>query len=525
MSLLFENCPGPRSFGAVLYTDGGSRLDVGIASWALHGYLYPMDEAKKVKFTKKKDAPANTGYIDGRLPAFCKDYPTGDRTLASSLRREMYSYPSTPEAMPVEPSHFLDWYGGRPNATVNAMELLAMKKAFDFILESEPAQVCILADSQLTLKGVLRDFENWERNGGRISTGGEAKNWQLWKDTMEVYRAILAKDIPVYFTWVNGHSGDPGNDKADFNANKGMNLELAESGADRYHVKVPKEYTVKTKLNNRLMEQRWWYGLCDRKSDDYGIDGKHVYFFGNHGKAEEEEDLVGKNTATAKIAILVTPDPEPVLDLLATKLEKRYYRGVSEVTLGYLENILQTQRYAAFLEEGEDLLYPVPNRDLLLFPDKVPILKTLQPAYHGFTLVEHLEQHLRFIGQYLAGNEALVITDITDHVYRQVEEKSKVVFKTQPAIDPPNQTVKFKLDYCVDLKTVESRDVKLKMGADIPTRNTLAAVAGPNTKVYGATYRESKTSFRYFTLVETEEGLLLTASLKSNQIILLGKRV
>jgi ribonuclease HI len=484
-----------------------------------------MDEPKKIRFTKKKDAPSNTGYVDGRLGQLTKEFPVGDRTLADGVKREMFTYPNNPQSLPVEPTHFLDWYGGRPNATVNAMELLAMKKAFDFILEAEPVQVCIIADSQLTLKTLLRDFYTWEARGGIKSDGAPAKNWELWVETIAVYRAVQAKNIDVRFAWVNSHTGDPGNEKADYNANKGMILELRASGEDRYITKVPKEYTVKTKLNCRLMEQRWWYGLCDRKSSDYGIDGKHVYFFGNHGKAEEEEDLIGKNTATSKISVLVTSEPEPVLDLLATKLEKRYYRGVSEVTLGYLENILKTERYAAFLEEGEDILYPVPDKPLLISPDKVPILKTLQPAYHGFTLVEHLSAHVRLIEQYLRGDDALVLTDLTDLVYRQLEEKSKVVYKTQPQIDPPNNTVTFPLNYCVDLKTVETRNVKLKMGADIPTRNTLAAVSGPSTKVWGVTYREAATAFRYFTLIETEEGLLLTASLKSNQIILLGKRV
>jgi hypothetical protein len=287
----------------------------------------------------------------------------------------------------------------------------------------------------------------------------------------------------------------------------------------------PKGYTQKTKLSNRIMEHNWWYGLSDRKATDYGFDGKSVYFFGNHGKADTEDDLVGKDTATAKIAVWVSDEPEPVLDLLASSLKKQYYRGVSEVTLGNLSSILNTERYAAILEEQGDILFPKWNSDVVETPDRCPVLKTLRPAFHGFHLVGHFEAMVRIIERYLAGDEALVVTDLTDKVYQVIEEKKKQVYKARKEIDPPHNTATFTLDYCVDLKTVEQRPVKFKLGADIPTRNTLVAVAGPNTTVKAITWRESATSFRFLTIVETDGDLLLSASLKSNQIVLIGKRV
>lgn len=525
MSFILDPIPGPEPFGAVLYTDGGSRLQEGLAGWGMHGYLYPINELKKVKFTKKKDAPSNLGYVDGRETGYNREYPAGDRIITSLKNKgKLYDHPNPPSAVPVEPTHFIDGYGGRPRQTVNQVELLAMKQAFDFILEHRPTQTTILADSMYVLDGLLRDYPNWEKAGGLLSGGGPVKNWDAWKELYNLFRKVYAEELVIYFAHVSGHSGDPGNDKADYNANKGMILELRESNVDRHCSKVPKEYTVKSKLNCRLMEQRWWYGRCDRKSGDYGFEGKHVYFFGNHGKAETEEDYVGKDTATGKAAILLTSEPEPVLDLLSEKLEKRYYRGISQVTLGYLENILKTERYAAFLEEGEDILYPDPYHPVLVSPDKVPILKVLDPPYHGFYLLGQFESLLRILERYIAGDEGIISTDLTPYVYQTVHEKTKVVYKSTPAIDPPNQTVKFPLRYCVDLKTIETREVKMKMGSDLPTRNTLVAVAGPDTKITGITYRDSSLSFRYMTIVETPEGILLTTSLKSNQIILIGKR-
>lgn len=516
----------PGEFGAVLYVDGGSHSHYRVGSWGLHGYTYSLVQEKKNKFTKKKNAPSHLGYVDGRLGQYGREYTDPSREQTQPFYNGLLMpYPSPAAALPVEPDCFFDWYGGREDWTVSQGEIHALLTALTFVNQYRPKQVVILGDSQYVLDGITRDYPNWLKRGGLTSTGKPVSHWPWWQQLAEQYLDAIKAGVAIYFAKVEAHSGDPGNDRADWNSTKGQVRGIRGVFTDEYRCSSPKGYVQKTKLSNRIMEHNWWYGLSDRKATDYGFEGKSVYFFGNHGKADVEDDLVGKDTATAKVAVWVSNEPEPVLDLLASSLEKRYYRGVSEVTLGNLSNILNTERYAAILEEKEDILFPKWNEEVVVTPDRCPVLKTLRPAYHGFHLVGHFESLVRIIERYLAGDDALVITDLTDQVYQVIDEKNKQVYKARKEIDPPHNTATFALNYCVDLKTVEQRPVKMKLGADIPTRNTLVAVAGPNTTVKAITWRETATSFRYATLVETDGDLLLSASFKSNLIVLIGKRV
>lgn len=55
---------------------------------------------------------------------------------------------------------------------------------------------------------------NWQRNGW-MTRDGPVKN----KDLVQAIRALLserdARGVPTQFTWVKGHSNDPGNHAAD----------------------------------------------------------------------------------------------------------------------------------------------------------------------------------------------------------------------------------------------------------------------------------------------------------------------
>lgn len=118
--------------------------------------------------------------------------------------------------------------------------------------------------------------------------------------------------------------------------------------------------------------------VCDQRScfNKYDFDERHFYFFGNHGKAEDEEDLIGKSTATAKVSILLMKEPEPVLELLGEFLKNQFYDGSNVMTLGYLENILQPERYANLLTHGQAVLWDDKSRDLLSTRIKYPSLKS-----------------------------------------------------------------------------------------------------------------------------------------------------
>ena len=77
-------------------------------------------------------------------------------------------------------------------------------------------------DSQYVKNGISVWIHDWKRGGWRTADKKPVKNEDLWRQLDE---AIQGHDIE--WIWVKGHAGDPGNERADGLANKGVAHALA----------------------------------------------------------------------------------------------------------------------------------------------------------------------------------------------------------------------------------------------------------------------------------------------------------
>lgn len=103
--------------------------------------------------------------------------------------------------------------------TNNRMEMMAAIRALEAL--KKPTTVTLYTDSTYLLKGVTEWMEGWKKRGWRTAARKPVKNRDLWEKISEV---IEQHDIE--WVWVKGHSGDPGNERADMLANLAMDLEL-----------------------------------------------------------------------------------------------------------------------------------------------------------------------------------------------------------------------------------------------------------------------------------------------------------
>ena len=526
-----EQFPEDKNYGIVLYSDGGANNDTLYSGWSLHGYLYEMTAEKGTKFKKSKDAFSNMGYVDGRSYDLDKGKAvTADGetvtytgpTLGGMMIPKMFENPGLKA---VSPTHFIDFFGGQHATTNNYSELAAMHRALQLILAIEPVQASIRADSMYVLDGLLKNRQGWESRGGFTVGKEPVKNWAFWQVIFNVFDAVIAKGkTKLYFSHVDGHSGEPGNEKADYNANRGMILESLQPGKEEYRVSDRKGYVQSKKTSSRLLEQRWWYALNNRPSYREDFDPRHIYYFGNHGKAEEEDDQIGKSTATAKVAILLAQDKEPVLELLGDYLKQRHFEGSEFMTLGYLENILQAERYVNIAEDKEMVLWDNQDTGVIKTPDKIPVLKEMRPTYLGFRLLTRFEALVRVIEHYLKKEPFIAVTDITNACLNvTVEGNKKPVVKPTPEVDAPNKTLAVDINYKLASGAGGKVKVKLKLGQDMPLRNTLNATATEEMKIYTITWPKGNRAFNYATIVEVDGDLLFTASLDSNVHEFAGK--
>ena len=111
-------------------------------------------------------------------------------------------------------------HGGDPATTNNRMELLAAITALESL--SRPVPVQLYTDSKYVLDGITKWLPGWQRNGWQTAAKKPVKNVDLWKRLVEAMERHQ-----VTWHWVKGHSGDPGNERADELARLG----IAEAGS------------------------------------------------------------------------------------------------------------------------------------------------------------------------------------------------------------------------------------------------------------------------------------------------------
>ena len=111
--------------------------------------------------------------------------------------------------------HEKELFGGEAHTTNNRMELLGVISALAALTRT--CEVTIHTDSQYVKNGIETWIHGWKKNGWKTAAKQPVKNEDLWK--------LLDEQVArhqVQWRWVKGHAGNPGNERADQLANRGV---------------------------------------------------------------------------------------------------------------------------------------------------------------------------------------------------------------------------------------------------------------------------------------------------------------
>ncbi len=111
--------------------------------------------------------------------------------------------------------HEKELWGGVSETTNNRMELTAVIEGLTAL--KRPCDVVLYTDSEYVRKGMTEWLDGWKRKGWKTAARKPVKNADLWRQLDE-----LASGQNIDWRWVKGHSGDPGNERADALANRGI---------------------------------------------------------------------------------------------------------------------------------------------------------------------------------------------------------------------------------------------------------------------------------------------------------------
>ncbi|MEO6033528.1 MAG: ribonuclease HI [Burkholderiaceae bacterium] len=111
--------------------------------------------------------------------------------------------------------HEKELFGGEPLTTNNRMELTAVIEALSSLKRT--CDVTVHTDSEYVRKGITEWIYSWKQRGWKTAERKPVKNADLWQ-RLDALSALHHVD----WRWVKGHSGDPGNERADALANRGV---------------------------------------------------------------------------------------------------------------------------------------------------------------------------------------------------------------------------------------------------------------------------------------------------------------
>ena len=108
-------------------------------------------------------------------------------------------------------------FGGEAHTTNNRMELRAVIEGLQAI--KRPCRITLYLDSQYVRQGITSWIHNWKRKGWKTADNKPVKNADLWQ---QLDALVHNSPHQIHWEWVKGHAGNPGNEKADELANRGV---------------------------------------------------------------------------------------------------------------------------------------------------------------------------------------------------------------------------------------------------------------------------------------------------------------
>lgn len=115
-------------------------------------------------------------------------------------------------------------FGGEMGTTNNRMEMTAVIEALAAL--KRPCRVTLYLDSEYVRKGITEWISGWKARGWRTAAKQPVKNVDLWQ---KLDALVTGSGHTIEWRWVKGHAGDPGNERADALANKGVVAALSKA--------------------------------------------------------------------------------------------------------------------------------------------------------------------------------------------------------------------------------------------------------------------------------------------------------
>ena len=113
--------------------------------------------------------------------------------------------------------HHKELWGGESSTTNNRMEMTAVIEALASLKRT--CDIVLYTDSEYVKNGITTWIHGWKSRGWKTAAKQPVKNVDLWQ---RLDALVHQSEHRIEWRWVRGHAGDPGNERADALANRGV---------------------------------------------------------------------------------------------------------------------------------------------------------------------------------------------------------------------------------------------------------------------------------------------------------------
>lgn len=515
--------------GLVIYTDGGAQPTTGMAGWGMHGYLYSTASPSKGA-GHSSHYPSAVGYIpktqkenapDPITPLF---YVDGTGSFPDKATNNVAELQATLNALEIALRFDK---GGRYQSQVDAG--VDLKKAtLNELLACRLDSIQIYSDSQYVVDGLTDHMPGWKTRNWLKADGKPPKNLDLWKAIDDAVCQLRSAMVEVRIEWVKAHTDEQetipviiGNVIADQLATIGVchakqNQSLGEidySHADGYWKNEQERHVF---LNLPIL---YFSDAYNRTSDTYFLTSRNKStpdknVKANDSKLEKAKVMLDPEAA---YALVVIKDHDPVVKLVADH-HRDQLESDNVLSVMYLDDVYQSVQYRYILKYGRFTMENTGHgkTELKSTLDRYLTSEINPPgnAYRTIEISNALSRYLEYLDP-----EKYTTTDLTDLFYDRETKKSVEQRVLKPTFKVGMSTFKVMADYHLSgdhTVTLHQTELILRLGVDLPDRNTLKRMEALNPIVTLVTYTEDNTQLRYVVKIETEQACGVWAAWYSN---------
>lgn len=496
--------------GVVIYTDGSARPK-------------PGEQAK-----------SGTFYIGSGVYGYCYHLPRGQEKptktnawVATTKGYVLQQDLAKAQGVPVVIDEYLHAYrsyaqfGTNNSAEINAVGLFF--EAFESLAKTTPV-LHVLADSEYTINGLTKWIPGWIRNGWLTSNGAPVSNREDWE---RVYAHVLDYQLHGAFSiaWVEGHSGNYGNDQADHLSVIAMRASYLKDIRTYQALRSPKD----EKALQVIEMHPFFSGKRIYYNTDAAFNEPGVYY---QASWTGHDYIHGKRTGDTAFSILRLNTPDPVIEeIIQAQVDTQ--PEVNEVMYLKQDRVRSPDVYPYLRQYGRLALQEDPRNHNLLFLDGKPVTFPVSPGELELRAVDALntldELLLKFLHYYRQGlpfapeSVEYQLTDVTEHFYETLTKKFKKDTVEYLALRKTFVVGQKKTDIEITVK-LESGETKITLPFlfmdDLPSRNALKNVELLAPEVYVLTWQEAPKVLRYATIIKTDDSVSIWSNLYANQRLL-----